>query len=520
MIQFLKHKNNFVVLLFFVLGLIFTVVTYHAPVGDFGNYYYGSKIFLDGNFSIENYKSIAHFNRQIAAYGEVNFFENYIPVPPFSLLAYLPFTFLKCHQAKLLFNVLGLLAFCWSLLRMLNRANVKSALIYVLPFVFAYPMYTNIMQGQFYLMATGFIMESFLASEKGKAWIASIFLSLVICLKLFPVFIVCFFLFRKEYKIVVYTIVMSLLMYVITMIIVSSEITGYYFSTILPRLLNNDIVGAYYYGNESIYTMLLNMFSFDAIHNYNPVMDSPYLVIVSESLCSAVVLVTLFKWRAFNPVWFFGTTLFCATLIGRYNTTYGMLLLIPFFIGILAERQPSVSVVIIAVCLFFSLSLPIGYFINFPLWIKFLKLCLFITIFLILVISYSVKMEYRLLVPLFLLLLTFRYFTASVNRNRYFQVQNTKGILFDYTLENDSMAVYSTLGEREIRESYLITGRLRQDKDLTIIHNSLYYKGKMVSSTSDNKLKPLLFNDSLIVFMSDLNQGIGCYKLRCEKIPQ
>ena len=36
------------------------------------------KIYLEGNFTIENYKSIAHFNNQINAFCEINFFENYI----------------------------------------------------------------------------------------------------------------------------------------------------------------------------------------------------------------------------------------------------------------------------------------------------------------------------------------------------------------------------------------------------------------------------------------------------------
>ena len=96
-------------------------ITRNYPIGDFGNYYYGSKLFIEGKFSISDYKSISKFNQQIAEYGATNFFENYIPIPPISLLCYLPFTFLSCLKAKLLFNSMSLVVFCISLRHFLQR---------------------------------------------------------------------------------------------------------------------------------------------------------------------------------------------------------------------------------------------------------------------------------------------------------------------------------------------------------------------------------------------------------------
>ena len=59
------NYNTICCLVFLIIGLILIIAIKNYPIGDFGNYYYGSKIYLEGNFTIENYKSIAHFNNQI-----------------------------------------------------------------------------------------------------------------------------------------------------------------------------------------------------------------------------------------------------------------------------------------------------------------------------------------------------------------------------------------------------------------------------------------------------------------------
>src|SRR4051812_43397553 len=103
-----------------LVGLAFIFYAANKPIGDFGNYYYGSKLLADGKNIDSLYKDIHWFNEQIKAYGEKNYFENYIPVPPCNLLLYTPFTFFKAHTAKIIFNILSLLVLLVSLVRYLK----------------------------------------------------------------------------------------------------------------------------------------------------------------------------------------------------------------------------------------------------------------------------------------------------------------------------------------------------------------------------------------------------------------
>ena len=100
------YTNYVVSFLFLVIGLLIIGITINYPIGDFGNYYYGSKLFSEGKFSVLDYQSIQHFNQQISTYGQHNYFENYTPVPPFSILFYLPFIFLNSIVAKITFNTI------------------------------------------------------------------------------------------------------------------------------------------------------------------------------------------------------------------------------------------------------------------------------------------------------------------------------------------------------------------------------------------------------------------------------
>lgn len=143
-----------------------------------------------------------------------------------------------------------------------------------MPFIFLYPLYNCIYQGQSYLIITAFLIESFLASEKSRYWLSAFYLALCISLKLFPVFVIVYFVLKKEYRIVIYSILLTLILLLVTLI-TGTDIVFYYIEEVIPRLLNNDIIGPYYHGNQSVYTFLLNLFSLDESQNNHPVINLP-----------------------------------------------------------------------------------------------------------------------------------------------------------------------------------------------------------------------------------------------------
>lgn len=514
MIDYLKHKNSIAAILFFVSGLLILIATYRYPIGDFGNYYYGSKIFLDGNFSLKNYKDIAHFNQQISEYGQTNYFENYIPVPPFSLLFYLPLVFFKSIYAKLIFNLFSLSVFSFSLFRLLQKLKTDTVLVYFLPIILFYSLYNNIIQGQTYLIVTALLIETYLASEKNQIIPASIYIAIAICLKIFPAFILLFFFLKRNYRVLLYTVLACVFLHFITGIIVGFDIIFHYVTSILPRLMNNDIIGAYYHGNQSIYTLLLNLFSKDAIHNPNPLMENQYFIILGESIFIAFVLWLLIQSSKKESFLFFSMIVFSTLIIGRYNTSYGLFILIPLIIYLLNEWPNKKVIPLIVFCFAATINLPIGSFIDLPLILKFSRFFGLLTLLLMMVYLLEIKLAFKPITLLVLPIFCIKYLTFSIQPIQYFYTQNTQGILNDWRIQNDSITLISTMGANTFEEKFKLKANATKEKTLTIFDNKIFYREKMICDSRDNKKNPFIYNDTAIVFLSDLNQAVGFYKLR------
>lgn len=505
-----KRSNTFIytsIACFFAIALFAMLKSY--SIADFGNYYYGSKLFFEGRFNLEFYKDIALFNNEIRLYGEKNYFENCIPVPPFSLFFYLPFIFFKPIISKLFFSVLGLLFFSFSFKRLCNYLNFRSWQLLLIPICVFYPLYNNGFQGQTYVLITALLIEVFLLSEKQKDIWASLFLAITICLKLFPVFFLLYFIIQKQYRVVIYTLFFFVAIYFITSLFIGSDVVFYYFKEIVPRLANNDIVGTYYHGNQSIYTLLLNLFSYDGLENTEPIIDSAYLVIGIEAFSITMALIFLFYFPKVNRVLFFSMVAFSYVIISRYNTSYSMLMLLPLLLSLIKEKKYAI-VILIAL----AISLPIGYLKDSFFILQYSRIIILLMVFILLWQYYRIKIKLSVLLFLFCVVVSFKYASYSIKPANYFSIQNSKGMLYDYQLKNDSIILRSTMGYKNIDERFYLKTKPSANKYLTLNGNLLYYKNKLIDSSNDNKQNPFVLNDSTVIFMSDLNQGIRFYKLR------
>ncbi len=516
---FHEVKNQrYLPLIFFILGVLLILKGIQAPINDFGNYYYGSKMLTQGRFTISVYSDIHYFNQQISNLGEKNFFENYIPVPPFSAVFYAPFCLLKCNQAKLLFNLLSLLLFCVSLFRLIKHYGINSNYLLILPLMFLSPLNNNLIQGQTYLLILAFISESLIQSEKGRHQLSALLCALVMALKIFPAFILLFYLLKKKYKVVIWSLVYFVGFNAACLLFIDPEIIGYYYTSILPRLANNDIIGAYYYGNQSTYSFLLNLFSFDYLQNPNALLNTPYLVPAIESLFVSLAIVTLIGLLKHNNLLLYGCTLLALILCSRYTTSYSLLLLLPLGVYLLNSKLlPSTAILSSLALLAIACSLNISDFKDAAIFIKFGRLLLLVAIFVILSYHFHIKLNCKLLLLLFLPIVAYRCYSFSIVPINYFHIQNTKGILYDISLANDSLVLHSTLGEKGATEKIAMHGKAHTDSPLVVKENKLIDNGKIITESADNKLNPFVFNDSLIVFMSDLNQAVRFYKLRVVK---
>jgi|GEM_PF-2430475 len=91
-----------------------------APIGDFANYYYASQAYLADAPVADTYEPYA-FNIWVNERSPSPVFVNYAPVPPISILAYLPFSLFKTvGAAKFWFSLIGLGLFGWVYLGMIR----------------------------------------------------------------------------------------------------------------------------------------------------------------------------------------------------------------------------------------------------------------------------------------------------------------------------------------------------------------------------------------------------------------
>jgi hypothetical protein len=51
-------------------------------------------------------------------------------------------------------------------------------------------------------------------------------------------------------------------------------------------------------------------------------------------------------------------------------------------------------------------------------------------------------------------------------------------------------------------------------ENITLKDNQVWYQGKQLTTTHDNKLKPAVIDGRLILYLSDKDKGIGFYALR------
>lgn len=502
--------RRWIVGLFFLVGVFCLVQTRHSAINDFGNYYYGSKLLVEGKFDQRVYSDLHHFNEHIRAYGETNFFENYSPVPPFSAIFYIPFCLLSSNQAKLLFNLFSLVVFCLALWRLIARFQAIHPAMLLLPLVLFFPLYSSLHQGQSYLLIAALFLEIYVQTEKGKLVLPSFFLALIVALKIFPVVMLVYFFLTRNYKVLVYTCLFWLGLLIMSYAVLPNE-TLFYYSEILPRLSQNDVVGAYFPGNQSAFTLLLNLFSADAMHNPDPVLHAPFLVSLLESLLNALLLVFLWQSRRANSLKLFALCFLAANLLSRYTTSYSILLLVPLVIWILNEEGGYWRIGLLLVFVV-ATNIPINTRSSF-FALQYLRLFGLLAMFVMCIVHYCPRIDLKLVLAVLLPIFALRYLSLPVNTARYFEIQNQHGILYDLAFKGDSIHLLSTQGHDDVVETYYLPGK-KDSSGLSVKQTTILYKGRALVETSDSKKRPFVHNDSVLVFMSDLNQGYGFYKLR------
>ena len=485
------------------------------PIHDFSNYYFGGTLLANGNFTTDIYFPY-WFNKEIASLGYYGLFCSYAPNSPFLALLFYPFSFLTLASAKLIFNCLSVFLFCFSLIRLINFYKVKSIYIVLLPLLFFVPIKNELLFGQVYFLLFFLLSECFLAYEKEQYKKMAFFLSLAILLKVFPVVLLLVFVFKKQYKPLFYTFVFCFLFFGISTLFTGFDVWLFWFNSVLPKASNGEIATAFVDNYQSVFMFLKRLLVFDEVENPKSFFNFPILF-TSLVLAFKIGIITVgfyISKQITNILVVVSYWILAMILLSPYGSTYTfILLLFPYFY--LAKAAITITKKAMFFGLLFLLNnLFLKFFIDNSFPFSYMRLFFLIIFFSCFILFFFKLIQWKWvgLVSVVSLSLLFLLKENNVIKSNLFTRKKFPILIYDYTISNKQITYFYWNEKGENKQN--ITLCKSNHIPLELKNNQIFYHKKQLTFDNSNKLKPVLINDKLVVYLSDYDRGIGFYTLR------
>jgi hypothetical protein len=465
---------------------------------------------MEGGNTVQLYSEGIHwFNEQVRTHGENIFFGNFAPVPPFSLLLYAPFTFLGSLTAKCVFNVLSLFILCLCFGRYLKLVGVNPLQALTAIPLLLFPLYQNMAQGQSYFLITAALFEVYVLYQQKRIYLLCFYIALLFHVKFFPAFILFFFFFKKEYKIVLISIAMIVLLGLITLLLVGKATLDCYLTDILPRLIKGEVVDPFYYGHQGLSIFLREIFSYDALMNPQPPISFSLLANVLEGLVAGLVIYLCSQLvRSGNPVLSYALTIFSGILISRYTTSYSLVMLFPLILTQFNFRRGIWLAFIFAL----ALNLPLSLLEDAPLLLKYSRILLMFVAFYVIVREVKVHFHFVTCLAFCLVFILLNLFFASEPANNYFLKAGSRGVPYDFHFYENRVILRRCLGNTHETDTLDFPVKIQSVAGVDERFGKSIYP--LLPAGRQNIVKAFVVNDSAVVYLSDLNQGPGMNKLR------
>jgi hypothetical protein len=487
----------------FLAALI--ILAQQQPIGDYGNYYFGSRFLLEGRFTSSVYE-VYRFNLAIYQAGYHDVFLNYTPVPPFSALLYVPFSLLDPGTSKLAWNILNSLLFLYVLYRLHTCFGLKPYYILVALPLFAVPIRSTVFLGQSYFLVCFLLLEGFIAYREHRKWIPALCWSVAILLKLFPAVVLLFLLFSRDIKGVARLVVSCLLLFLLSFIWIDGNVWQHYIFDIAPRLARGEINNTYSVTYQSMQVLLKTLFVPDALHNPSALADhiqlfgrvkNLYLVFVL-STCAIFTLANREDALETFSVWIAG-----GILLSGYGSVYGLIqLIIPFAYLVTGQHMSKTRKLLSVLCLFAVCALPVHWFRDFPVWLQFPRLYVLILFWVTLVFTRRV-VRYTWMLPVVAIVALLFPVTEHSDQSAYWLKKEEALLIYDFTVSDTAVQISyfdDTGPHRKV---------IAPDEKIWSVKPVVLSPGK-----HENILKPVCINNSYVLYLSDKNRGVGFYTLR------
>lgn len=230
---------------------------------DFAVFYATGKVLLaDGNPYDE--KTLKKTIRQYRKYnGGWRFL-----YPPAAGLIFIPLSFFKIKQAIWIWYTvsilcLGLMIYLLQRIRKRRFSALELSAIAALCIVFA-PIFTNLRLGQVNILLTLIFVLHLFAISKKKVWLAGVSLATLISFKIFPGILLFYYLLRRDWKIIGYTLLSGIGIFVLSILLLGTQVHIEYLSVLLSLsnqigLVAKDLVK---FDNATIYGSVLRILTY------------------------------------------------------------------------------------------------------------------------------------------------------------------------------------------------------------------------------------------------------------------
>lgn len=483
--------------------LLFLLIAFTTnTVGDFGNYYYGSLFLRDGLLNEKIYEPIL-FNQLVGQHNTGDYFLNYTPVPPFSALLYVPFTYLPFVEAKYAWNLFCLVFFMFSFYRLAKYYQIKPWILVLVIVGMYIPLKTNFFLGQSYLLLLAWLIEGLLAYEKGKRAQAMVWWSFAILLKIFPAVLILFLLKQKDLRSMLLLGLILALEISISFIWIDPQIWMHYVLDIVPRLMAGEINDPYANNYQSMDVLLRKLFLFDPILNTQPWRHLPiaYFSLLIVFKTAVLVLLMNIKMEGENRIFrLFAFTMLAGLLLSGYGSLYGYLQLVFLFVFIISQK-PGIKPMVWMLIGSLVISIPIARNTDWPLVLEFLKLFFLLVLFIFLIRPF---IKWKLSSIWFIIPIVSIWIISGYSS---YHTITTPGVPAD--INTPSLLAYdmNVVNNKLQIDYWLVEGPTKRSVELNYQVNS-YKKYSFDSTPSKTEL---WVNDSIVYYLSDDNRGVGMY---------
>ncbi|MFT7250605.1 MAG: hypothetical protein ACI9FW_000318 [Flavobacterium sp.] len=502
------------ILKYHLYGLLLLLCTFYIfkatkfPVHDFANYYFGAQFLADGNFNNCIYFPY-EFNKAIADLGFQNIFVSFAPNTPFLAVCFLPLILISVAKAKIIFNIISSILFIFSCYRLFDFYKINRVYILLIALLFFVPIKNNLLFGQLYFLLFFLLSEGLIAFEKQRFKSMSLFLSLAILLKVFPILFVLIFVFKKQFKPLFYTFGFCVLLFGISLLFTGIDIWVFFFKTILLKASNGEIATSFVDNYQSVFMFLKRLLLFDATENYTVLFSS--LILVFKFF---LILIGFYVTKGkTSKLYVFSYWVLASFLISPYGSTYGFILMLFVLISILKSSISNIQKSLFVLLLFLINNLPLSYFIENDFPFSYLRLFFLILFFVAFIYQINKTINWKTVIPISALpMILLLINTPEKINSEPFSKEIFPILVYDYEISNNQLtySYWNEKGENTNSVSLLAN----EINDLVLINNQIYYNNKQLTFDKSNKLKPTLINHKTILFLSDYDRGVGFYTFR------